>query len=113
MMPQEAQEKTQAVSQRMPRKQKRKSNRQRVTIGIGFVKNSLNNLWSSVIGFFGGKTVNVGTKATKKADGGVFSGGSWKSIKKYAVGGLPNMGQMLLQEKRARSLSELLAVIRQ
>lgn len=57
-----------------------------VTIGIGFVKNSLNNLWSSVTGFFGGKTVNVGTKATKKADGGVFSGGMWHNITKYALG---------------------------
>lgn len=57
-----------------------------VTIGIGFVKNSLNNLWSSVTGFFGGKTVSVGTKATKKADGGVFSGGMWHNITKYALG---------------------------
>lgn len=57
-----------------------------VTIGIGFVKNSLNNLWSSVKGFFGGKTVNVGTKATKKADGGIYTGGMWHNITKYALG---------------------------
>lgn len=75
-----------------------------VTIGIGFVKNSLNNLWSSVKGFFGGKTVSVGTKATKKADGGVFSGGSWKPIKKYAVGGLPNMGQMFVAREAGPEL---------
>lgn len=75
-----------------------------VTIGIGFVKNSLSNLWSSVTGFFGGKTVNVGTKATKKADGGVFSGGSWKPIKKYAVGGLPNMGQMFVAREAGPEL---------
>lgn len=65
-----------------------------VTIGIGFAKDSLNNLWSSVKGFFGGKTVSVGTKATKKADGGVFSGGSWHDIKRYAAGGVPNVGQL-------------------
>lgn len=75
-----------------------------VTIGIGFAKDSLNNLWSSVKGFFGGKTVNVGTKATKKADGGVFSGGSWKPIKKYAVGGLPNMGQMFVAREAGPEL---------
>ena len=75
-----------------------------VTIGIGFAKNSLNKLWSSVKGFFGGKTVSVGTKATKKADGGVFSGGSWKPIKKYAVGGLPNMGQMFVAREAGPEL---------
>ena len=75
-----------------------------VTIGIGFAKDSLNNLWSSVKGFFGGKTVNVSTKATKKADGGVFSGGSWKPIKKYAVGGLPNMGQMFVAREAGPEL---------
>ena len=75
-----------------------------VTIGIGFAKDSLNNLWSSVKGFFGGKTVSVGTKATKKADGGVFYGGSWKPIKKYAVGGLPNMGQMFVAREAGPEL---------
>lgn len=75
-----------------------------VTIGIGFAKNSLNNLWPSVKGFFGGKTVSVGTKATKKADGGVFSGGSWKPVKKYAVGGLPNMGQMFVAREAGPEL---------
>ena len=75
-----------------------------VTVAIGFAKNALNNLWSSVTGFFGGKTVNVGTKATKKADGGVFYGGSWKPIKKYAVGGLPNMGQMFVAREAGPEL---------
>lgn len=75
-----------------------------VTIGIGFAKNSLSNLWSSVTSFFGGKSVSVNTKATKKADGGVFSGGSWKPIKKYAVGGLPNMGQMFVAREAGPEL---------
>lgn len=73
-------------------------------IGISFATNALKNLWSSVTGFFGGKTVNVSTKATKKADGGVFSGGSWKPIKKYAVGGLPNMGQMFVAREAGPEL---------
>ena len=55
-------------------------------IGISFAKNALSNLWSSVTGFFGGKTVSVGTKATKKADGGIYTGGMWHNITKYALG---------------------------
>ena len=75
-------------------------------IGISFATNALKNLWSSVSTFFSGKTVNVKTKgsATKKADGGVFSGGSWKPIKKYAVGGLPNMGQMFVAREAGPEL---------
>ena len=75
-------------------------------IGISFATNALKNLWSSVSTFFRGKTVNVKTKgsATKKANGGVFSGGSWKPIKKYAVGGLPNMGQMFVARESGPEL---------
>lgn len=57
-----------------------------LTVAIGFAKNALNNLWSSVTGFFGGKTVNVGTKASKKANGGIYTGGMWHNITKYALG---------------------------
>ena len=39
-----------------------------------------------------------------KADGGVFFGGSWKPIKKYAVGGLPNMGQMFVAREAGPEL---------
>lgn len=75
-------------------------------IGISFATNALKNLWSSVSTFFSGKTVNVKTKGstTKKADGGVFSGGRWKPIKKYAVGGLPNMGQMFVAREAGPEL---------
>ena len=57
-----------------------------VNIGIGFVKNALNNAWSSVTSFFGKKSVSVGAKATKKANGGIYSGGIWHNIASYAVG---------------------------
>nr|DAK62168.1 MAG TPA: minor tail protein [Caudoviricetes sp.] len=75
-----------------------------LTVAVGFAKNALGNMWSSVTKFFGGKTVSVSAKATKKADGGVFSGGSWKPIKKYAVGGLPNMGQMFVAREAGPEL---------
>ena len=57
-----------------------------LTVAIGFAKNALNNLWSAVTGFFGGKTVSVGTKTTKKANGGIYTGGMWHNITKYALG---------------------------
>lgn len=57
-----------------------------VNIGIGFVKNALNNAWSSVTSFFGKKSVSVGAKATKKANGGIYTGGMWHNITKYALG---------------------------
>lgn len=75
-----------------------------VTIGIGFVKNSLSNLWSSVTSFFGGKSVSVDTKATKKADGGVFAGGSWHKPKMYAAGGLPSFGQVFVAREAGPEL---------
>lgn len=40
----------------------------------------------------------------EKADGGVFSNGSWKPVKKYAVGGLPNMGQMFVAREAGPEL---------
>lgn len=57
-----------------------------VSIGIGFVKNALNNLWGSVTGFFSGKSVKVGAGAVKKADGGIYYGGMWHDIAHYALG---------------------------
>lgn len=58
----------------------------KLTVAVDFAKNALNNMWSSVTSFFGGKTVNVGTKATKKANGGIYTGGMWHNITKYALG---------------------------
>ena len=57
-----------------------------VSIGIGFVKNALKNLWGSVTDFFTGKSVKVGAGATAKADGGIYYGGMWHDIAHYALG---------------------------
>lgn len=62
------------------------SRKKTVSIGIGFVKNSLSNLWNSVSSFFGGKKVSVGTQTAKKANGGIYTGGMWHNITKYAMG---------------------------
>ena len=48
--------------------------------------------------------LDVTARMIGKADGGVFSGGSWKPIKKYAVGGLPNMGQMFVAREAGPEL---------
>lgn len=48
--------------------------------------------------------LSVTARMTGKADGGVFSAGSWKPIKKYAVGGLPNMGQMFVAREAGPEL---------
>lgn len=76
----------------------------KLTVAVDFAKNALSNMWTSVTQFFSGKTINVGTKATKKADGGVFYGGSWHSIKKYAAGGAPNFGQMFIAREAGPEL---------
>ena len=75
-----------------------------LSVGIEFTKNALSNLWNSVTGFFSGKKISVGASATKKADGGVFSNGSWKPIQKYAAGGIPNYGQMFIAREAGPEL---------
>ena len=41
---------------------------------------------------------------SKKASGGIFSGGSWHNIAKYAGGGLPGMGQMFVAREAGPEL---------
>lgn len=48
--------------------------------------------------------LDVTARMIGKANGGVFSGGSWKPVKKYAVGGLPNMGQMFVAREAGPEL---------
>lgn len=40
----------------------------------------------------------------KKANGGIFAGGSWRNIAQYANGGLPNMGQMFVAREAGPEL---------
>ena len=78
----------------------------KVSIGIQFFKNALTNLWNSVKSFFSGKSISIGasSSASKKADGGVFTNGSWKPIQKYAAGGIPNYGQMFIAREAGPEL---------
>lgn len=65
-------------------------------VGISFIKNSVSNLWTSVKNAFFGKSVTIGAnvKTSAKANGGIFTGGSWKPIQRYAAGGIPDYGQL-------------------
>ena len=65
----------------------------KITSFVNEIKNKFLNFTARLIG-----------KSTKKADGGVFYGGSWKPVKKYAVGGLPNMGQMFVAREAGPEL---------
>lgn len=47
---------------------------------------------------------NPNNPLRKKADGGIFSGGSWHNIAKYASGGLPGMGQMFVAREAGPEL---------
>lgn len=47
---------------------------------------------------------NPNNPLRKKADGGIFSGGSWHNIAKYANGGLPGMGQMFVAREAGPEL---------
>lgn len=49
-------------------------------------------------------TAKITGKTTKKADGGVFSGGRWHDIKRYAAGGVPDMGQMFVAREAGPEL---------
>lgn len=74
-----------------------------VTIGISFVKDALKNLWSSVTGFFSGK--KVGVSASKKADGGIYYGGMWHDIARYASGTISApVGQMFIAREAGPEL---------
>lgn len=75
-----------------------------VSIGLSLMSGALSGLWKRITTYFSGKSIGIGASTSKKADGGVFSGGSWKPIKKYAVGGLPNMGQMFVAREAGPEL---------
>lgn len=77
---------------------KQKTLTQKINLDISILKNgnsadrSLANLLENI------------SKAGKKAGGGIFSGGSWHNIARYASGGLPGMGQMFVAREAGPEL---------
>ena len=65
----------------------------------------MSNLWNSVTSFFSGKSVSVGASGTKKANGGVYTGGIWHDITHYAVGtSNAPVGQMFIAREAGPEL---------
>lgn len=64
------------------------------------MKNNLTDSVAEVLGNLGKNN----KKPKKKAKGGVFSGGSWHNIAKYASGGMPNMGQLFVAREKGPEL---------
>lgn len=52
----------------------------------------------------GNVNVTQTTKKTKKADGGVFAGGTWQKITNYASGGLPSTSQLFVAREAGPEL---------
>lgn len=51
-----------------------------------------------------GATIVGNLQLTRKALGGIFSGGQWHDIAKYATGGLPNSGQLFVAREAGPEL---------
>ena len=66
--------------------------------------NDLKNLASLAINPDFIKSNPFNMSISKKKNGGIFSGGSWHNIAKYAGGGMPGMGQMFIAREAGPEL---------
>lgn len=74
-----------------------------------WVKGSGFDNYISMTAYLTGVEMSSSAKAilraiTGKADGGVYSGGKWRPIQNYAVGGLPNQGQLFVAREAGAEL---------
>lgn len=81
------------------------------TSPLDTMKTALSNILDKLKDLFkyDGKTVKVnantsGSSTSKKADGGIFAGGRWHDIAKYAGGGYPGSGQMFIAREAGPEL---------
>lgn len=68
---------------------------------------TLTGFTAKITSFFNGikdRFLDVTARMTGKADGGVFVNGRWNDVKKYAAGGLPNMGQVFVAREAGPEL---------
>lgn len=70
-----------------------------ITSFVNNIKEKFLDFKAKITGTSGGAGKSIG-----KANGGVFYGGSWHSIKKYAAGGAPNFGQMFIAREAGPEL---------
>lgn len=70
-----------------------------ITSFVNSIKEKYLDFKAKITGTSGG-----GGHAIKKANGGVFANGRWNDVKKYAAGGIPNMGQLFIAREAGPEL---------
>ena len=73
------------------------------TANISAFKDKIKTAAKIITGFVA-FVASAATSTTKKADGGVFTGGTWKPITAYASGGNPLTGQMFIAREAGPEL---------
>lgn len=75
-----------------------------LSIGVSLVRNGWNTITDWVNSFFGGGNTGRGATITRKADGGLFTGGMWHPVTAYAGGGSPASGQFFMAREAGPEL---------
>lgn len=75
-----------------------------LTIGVSLVRNGWSSLTDWVNSFFGSGNSGRGASITRRADGGLFSGGAWHPVTAYAGGGSPASGQFFMAREAGPEL---------
>lgn len=75
-----------------------------LTIGVSLVRNGWSSLTDWVNSFFGSGNSGRGASITRRADGGLFSGGVWHPVTAYASGGSPASGQFFMAREAGPEL---------
>lgn len=75
-----------------------------LTIGVSLVRNGWSSLTDWVNSFFGSGNSGRGASITRRADGGLFSGGVWHPVTAYAGGGSPASGQFFMAREAGPEL---------
>lgn len=75
-----------------------------LSIGVSLVRNGWNTITDWVNSFFGGGNTGRGATITRRADGGLFTGGMWHPVTAYAGGGSPASGQFFMAREAGPEL---------
>ncbi|MDE7436663.1 MAG: hypothetical protein K2N01_12710 [Lachnospiraceae bacterium] len=73
-------------------------------VGVSLIRDGWNTVTEWVNGFFGSGSKPRGAAISKKANGGVFAGGSWHPVTAYASGGMPASGQFFMAREAGPEL---------
>jgi len=60
--------------------------------------------WLADLFGFNGRTVTVNSNVRENAGGGIFVGGAWQDITRYATGGLPTTAQLFMAREAGPEL---------